>query len=313
MGLGVWDVEWLNQNSQRRYPLFDDASATDTTGTFQIPNDFLVDMVWSAHSDASDPTLFHITSITTLPDTVILSVGYNGTTVATITIAVASHTRFKIYTAVGAAGGNYFDSLVKFTIGSLTNILAQPGGTWTFTAAAGRLSPSIIRPDIRGVSGLVLVSGVDGAPLSDVLQNEIELAAGSNLVLTMSTVGSRKRIRIDAIEGEGFNEPCECGGAEIAAPIRRINGIPPDSGGNFVFQNGACIDITAITSGLQLRDLCCQPCCGCEELKVLSDALQTLQNRIAGLEVSASALETVVDQMLNVILVSKLGTPGPCP
>ena len=32
---GLWNIEWLNQNSQRNYPLSEEASLKDLTGTWQ--------------------------------------------------------------------------------------------------------------------------------------------------------------------------------------------------------------------------------------------------------------------------------------
>ena len=46
MPLSTWNLEWLNHNSQRNYPIADDATGYDETGTFKIPEDFIVEFVW---------------------------------------------------------------------------------------------------------------------------------------------------------------------------------------------------------------------------------------------------------------------------
>jgi len=42
MPLSQWNLEFLNHNAQRSYPLTADATKIDTTGSFTIPDDFLV-------------------------------------------------------------------------------------------------------------------------------------------------------------------------------------------------------------------------------------------------------------------------------
>ena len=64
MPLSTWNLEWLNHNSQRNYPLADDASGYDSTGTFQIPDDFLVQLDIPIHSAMDmDPAKFFIRQI----------------------------------------------------------------------------------------------------------------------------------------------------------------------------------------------------------------------------------------------------------
>ena len=42
MPLSQWNLEFLNHNAQRSYPLTDAATKEDTTGSFVIPDDFIV-------------------------------------------------------------------------------------------------------------------------------------------------------------------------------------------------------------------------------------------------------------------------------
>ena len=42
MPLSQWNLEFLNHNAQRSYPLTADATKQDLTGSFVIPDDFLV-------------------------------------------------------------------------------------------------------------------------------------------------------------------------------------------------------------------------------------------------------------------------------
>ena len=61
MPVGNWNVEWLNLNSQRRYPLAEEATGIDLTDTFNLPNDFLVEMNFPTNAEiAASPTTFFI-------------------------------------------------------------------------------------------------------------------------------------------------------------------------------------------------------------------------------------------------------------
>ena len=42
MPLSQWNLEFLNHNAQRSYPLTDESTKTDTTNSFTIPDDFIV-------------------------------------------------------------------------------------------------------------------------------------------------------------------------------------------------------------------------------------------------------------------------------
>ena len=61
---GITSLDWLAENSQRRYPLHEDAGLRDSSNSFSIPNDFIVDLVLMVHADSAiDVTLFHVISI----------------------------------------------------------------------------------------------------------------------------------------------------------------------------------------------------------------------------------------------------------
>ena len=61
MPSGLWNLEFQNQNSQRRYPLTEDSSVTDTSGTFTLPNSFLLELDLPISSGMNvDPSSFFI-------------------------------------------------------------------------------------------------------------------------------------------------------------------------------------------------------------------------------------------------------------
>jgi hypothetical protein len=50
MPVGNWNLEWLNHNAQRAYPLADDATGPDETGAFKLPDNFLVELDLPVHA-----------------------------------------------------------------------------------------------------------------------------------------------------------------------------------------------------------------------------------------------------------------------
>ena len=72
MPRGTWNLEWLNHNSQRAYPLAEDATKVDVTTDFTLPDDFIVGLYIPVQGTMNvDPSLFFLRSLA------IFSTGYN--------------------------------------------------------------------------------------------------------------------------------------------------------------------------------------------------------------------------------------------
>jgi len=300
---GLWDVDWLSANSQRRYPFHDEASLRDASDSVTLPNDFVVDLVWPVHYDVGlDPTLFHLLSISVFGTGVTVTLGYDGAAVGSVTIDFATFVRFGTYVVAGT--GICFDTVGKITIGSIDNarLLA---GTYSFSVANGRLVPAAVRPDIRGVSSIVLQNGED---LSDPLQGNVILRAGRNIELNMVPGAGPfdpSIIYISAISGAGLNVGCDCGEAADLPCIKTINGEGPDEYGNFDLLESECLKLTAIANGLQLTDDCSHPCCGCDELNVVLQAAETMKAQINSLEQLANRIEIAMGTLSFNLLASR--------
>ena len=81
--MAIWNVDWLNANSQRDYPLADSSSLKDTSGAITLPRDFLVDLVLSVPViEGVEPGLFHLQQLAVLPQGVMVTLGYVGTPIA---------------------------------------------------------------------------------------------------------------------------------------------------------------------------------------------------------------------------------------
>jgi hypothetical protein len=175
-----------------------------------------------------------------------------------------------------------------------------------FTLDTARLEADVIRPHIRGVMSIQVQNGTE---LSKPLTGRIRIVAGTNTRIRVeSPSGSNPKIIIDGLEGEGFTDSCVC--SDEAEPIRTINGIPPDSNGNFQFLGNQCLDIVEGDHILEFQDSCSQPCCGCKELEAVTQALEAFGDRATTLENFLVSLEARVTQMDMVVLGSRIGDRG---
>ena len=300
----IWNIEWLNQNSQRNYPLSEEASLLDTSGSFSLPLDLVVDLVWPVHATATiEPDKFHIYNLSIFGNGISLTLGYDGTPIGTVSVSADTHARNQSYFISGT--GDFHDSVGKITIGELTNTMAA-AGSYSFNLSGARLEPTVIRPDLRGVTGFVLVNGSDR---SELLTGDVEFIAGRNFRLTpVINPGENSQIRFDAISGEGLNENCNCDNIpDIGEPIRTINGVGPDENGNFTLQGSDCMQIQASGTGLSIEDVCSNPCCGCDELRPIVNTINQLNDQVSTLGAFTARMEAEVAAALLNLLASKTG------
>lgn len=314
MPIGNWNLQWLNHNSQRAYPLADWGTGIDRTGTVQIPTDFILALYFPVHAGINvAPDKFYLQTLGIYPTGYSVVIGYDDGTasppiVANVNIAKSGHTEYRTYALSGA--DNFDDSVGKIVIGSLASIDLLPPGIYTFEPAATPLETDAITPIIQGVSSLTVVNGTDR---SDRITGDIELAAGTNMRIVANLVeGRAPQIVFSAISGEGLNATCNCEGETTGEPIRFINGIPPLSDGNFRIVGSKCLEITPIANGLLFTDSCSQPCCsGSAELDALLQQIQRFATGVTTLENFANTLSGQVTQMNQIVLGSSLGD-GAC-
>lgn len=309
MPLSQWNLEFLNHNAQRSYPLTADATKQDLTGSFTIPDDFLVglDLPVSPAMDMETGRFF-IRQLGLFSSGIQLILAYDTGAeiydVASALIPTTGEVRNKVF----ALGGidPYDDVLGKVVVGRVDTIRLQPSGLFEFDLDGSRIEPQAIRPMIKGISSMRIANA--SGTVSERLYGDIELVAGNNIQLSTVATATETKIVISALSGEGTIEQCVCEGDAAEIPcIKTINGIRPTPDGNFNFIGDDCLNFTAIPSGLKLTDSCCQPCCGCAELEAITRDLERFAGQRASLELFVNQLAAETATFDTTVLGARLG------
>ena len=300
---GVINAGWLNQNELRAYPLSDDATRQDTTATYALPNNFLADMVISVNGALNySPANFYISSVSVFGTGVTFDISYwTGTQAAlvgSVSIQESTFTRFKTFQIEGE---DDFEGVTgKVVIGTLDVLLATPG-VFSFALAGGKIEPTVIVPDIRGVTGMRVLDGDD---LGELYQGDIALEAGSNFRITKSDFSGLTVLTLSAISGEGTIAECVCEGeAADTGAVRTLNGVPPDALGNINLLGDDCLLPTpkADENAVEISDVCSKPCCGCPELETLVEDQNRMRDQVQTLENLSSRVQGVVEVMQTLL------------
>jgi hypothetical protein len=306
MPISTFNLEWLNHNSQRSYPLAAHATKRDTTDSISIPDSFIVELDFPIHAATNVRTgYFFLYTLTVASTGYNITIGYdNGTAtpdlVAAVNIAKATHVENAVYQLQGL--GNYEDSVGSIVIGKLDEINAEASGRYVFTRAGAVLDAGVIRPSLRAVTSLVIQNGGDeSSPITGIAK----LTAGNNMRLTTSVTGSTTTIRIDGVDGENFNEDCVCSEDANLTPITTINGIPGNDG-DFTFVPKTCISITPLDHGLNVSNTCSAPCCGCRELDPIKTDLRIIRDMVTILQGAVTRQEAELRVLTTTVMASRL-------
>jgi hypothetical protein len=311
MPIGNWNLQWLNHNSQRSYPLTDWATKTDTRNTIRVPDSFLVALYLpiSATNEVNAGQFF-LKNLLISPAGFNVVIGYqpanNGDVVdvAAANIARASFSPNRSY-ALGGLDA-FDDTIGHLVIGSLDEIDKLPPGYYEFTYTAGALEPDVIRPAIRGVSRLRVQNNGQS---SAYIYGDVTLVAGSNIRISVAYTDEDTKVIFDAIDGANLNADCICPAPEDGECIRCINGVCSDDG-TFTILPNPCIEIVPGSNSLTISDVCAQPCCGCAELEELNLQLDLFASGVTTLQNFVSRLGAEVSQMSLVVLSSRLNDTG---
>ena len=158
MVLETRNVEWISLNSQRAYPLAEGATSLDISGSVKIPDDLIVDIMWTINTSFGiDTTKFHIFSILSFSSGVVIEFGYDGEPIGTTTISKIGFIKNTSYHIV--CSGVFADSDGIVTIGSLFTTNETIFGEAQFDLTGAPLVPTVIRRALKGVTGVYVRDG----------------------------------------------------------------------------------------------------------------------------------------------------------
>lgn len=297
MPLNIWNLEWLNHNSQRSYPIADWATKECTeSSAILLPDDFILALSLGVNACHSiDIDQFYIKSILVMDTGCSVIIGYEDKEVA-VTHILANSDQMT-YTLVGL--GEFDDVVGYIAINPKSNIMSGLSGYYNFTREATCLEADCIRPMIKSISALQVENG---SSVSQRMYGDIILRAGANINLAVSKdeESDRSVITISAISGKGFSETCACAEDDTMPPIRSINGITANDDGQISITGANCMTVARGTNSLTFQDTCAEPCCGCEELdalyenvKDMIDGASTLRNAVEDLASRQQQIEMV--------------------
>ena len=284
MSLGLWNLQWLNHNSQRSYPIADWASKEcEIDENIRIPDDFILAINFAVSCALSvNIDAFYVKSLTITNNGVSICLGYNGIDDIVAVTHLARTNDDEILTAA-LTGMNDFDDTVGYiAINARSSIFSLTPGYYTFTYDATAIEPDCIRPMLRGVSSIrIQTSG----SYSERLYGDIVLVAGNNInleILSKSDTGGT--IRISAVNNPNYETSCEGTDDSEREYIRTINGVSPNANGDINITGINCMSISSGNNSIILKDTCAEPCCGCAELNELESQINRLVDGSATLE-----------------------------
>ncbi len=306
------NLEWLNHNASRAYPLAEDATATSIDEGFVLPKSFIVGLRLNVPALQNvGPAGFFIRYIGSYATGFSVTIAYqpdddsDPINVASAQISRAAHVRNQTYSLTGI--GDFENSRGRIVIGALDDIDDQPAGQFEFDLEGGRLETEAVLPQIRGVDSVVFVNGTDE---SDPIYSRLRLRAGPNIQFRLVEQDDEQTVvEVSAISGINLNEDCVCTD-DNATPVKSINGVFADSSGNINLLGSQCLTVSSITNGLRLTDTCSNPCCDCTDLAKLTSSLEIFGQKAATIDNFVTGLEAAVRQMDAVVLGSRLNDRG---
>ncbi len=280
--------QWLDENSSRNFPLFDDATRLSDDESFTLPNNLIVDLRLAA-PPSFDATLFYISKTAAFGSGLVITIANDGVDVASVTIPLAGFIEFSTFVVAALPG---FDVGGTIVIGNAASAIAAGNGEYTFGLEATQILPTCIFPAIPSVTSITII---DSFGASQKLTGAVALAAGDNTELDVS--GQTISFSMDS--GVVLVDPCgaDSGGVQ-RKPVRSISGVSPDEDGNIDLVGTDCLVVTPITSGVKLSDSCAQPCCGSPELDALAASVKLINTQLATLAGNDAALENALRILL---------------
>lgn len=305
MSLGLWNLQWLNHNSQRSYPIADWASKYCSLGNdIKLPDDFILAINFAVSSAISvDIDKFYIKAIAITSTGASILIGYSGydNTIAVTHIVLDSDS--EIMTAALTGVDEFDDTVGYIAINPKSSVFNLTPGYYTFGYDATAIEPDCIRPMLRAVTSLQVQTA---GGYSERMYGDIVLVAGSNIEIdVIERSDTRNVIRISALSSPSYEQVCGSADNRERTSVKSINGVTAAENGNVTVQGVDCVSVTGGNNVVYLQDTCAQPCCGCPELSALSAQIDRLSDGKSTLDGFVAELVAGVNTIEGQILGSK--------
>ena len=294
----VENVEWLNQNLLRAYPIREDADTTPrlTDGSvaagLSIPTCLVADFSFTLAFDGVDGTVPSLTGIAHAGDGFSIGISLGRTVLTTVAASVSSHSLNSAYRLVGQ--GENADCGGWIVLGDLERAAAElPEGVYRFEPGQVPFEVSTLRMAPRGVRSITAV-GKYGLKTYEPLYGNVKIIAGSDMSVRNDAPANAIWLQAESKTGYERTTPCACGN-DATRRIRSINGMSVDA--VQIVADGACVEVERTDNAIKIKDTCSTPCCGCAELNFVESALAAVNKSMTVLRSYAEALSSRIDEL----------------
>jgi len=285
------NLDYLNLNSIRNYPIKDGLGRVSNDKLFTIPNSLIVDMMLCSSTALS--LGLYISRIVLNSASLLIEISSTGSVFGTFQTALPNtNENFDLIMTPNST--NFPNASGVLTIGTIADTSELPFGEFLFDVASTELLMRVYNPVNVGVSW---ISFSDAKGNKSVLTGDVQIVGNSNIQFRLDS----GTVYIDAGENLGLNKSC----VNQPTPIKSINGVGPDSTGNFTLIPEQCVSIDPAQYGLLISDNCGSPCLGCPEIN-------TLTNQVNGLEASIVDIRNFTHNLQIAITQASTLINSPC-
>jgi hypothetical protein len=286
--------EFLDKNLHRQFPLGDDMTGRDLTDSFTLPSSFLVDLALCA-PPGTDTEAFYIKSVVIRRYSADIEIGYDGDgeelTVGKFTKIPRDQELNSSYQFEPAVQPDADDQIFAIMNGvaivGSTDALFDTPGSWFFGLDTTAILSTRVTSGVAAINSILIDT--------QIFTGNIALQEGTGVTLTPSydTTHGRTVIKISADLGalDDLAIPLTSDAAILAnlaliygVPLTSINGVTPDTAGNFTLQGLDCTEVNDLTSGVSISNPCSLPCCDKSALDTAYDAINSLNLKYSRLE-----------------------------
>jgi hypothetical protein len=273
------------------YPLVDDATGIDTSGTFTVPTSLITDMYLCVPNiPAVDVEKFYVQYIIARNATIEVGIGYDDPATPNplgafrgIVVSAAAQSTYLFTPSKNTVVGDL--AALYLITGQITIGLAEETskllGRWQFDPSSTYISPTRIA---RGLINLQYIKIGDR-----IFSGTVKLREGNNVRLDVATSGDTTNVTINIDTPTAGtilndNDVITALTNAVGVPIRAINGILADINRDFAILGDDCTSIEPVASGVTVGNPCATPCCPEDaNLDAITQSIENLNLKYAAL------------------------------